>query len=252
MAGSNRTLSSSPDAPAPRRRVLGLVLFVLGFVAAVALTALTVWGDLEASLFDTSVSAETSLQSLSCPVFIVRDETGHISASFTNTGERAVERAIRVHISDGRVSVMREERVQEPLEPGVTARLRWPVTVDDAAYGYLILARVSTLRQFPMPSESSSCGVLVLGLPWGNGLMALVAWLALSLAGMIGGGWLYLADRTLRVRRPRTTVTIFALGIVAVAGLVAGLLGAWTAGVLVLALTFLLLIALFAQTMLAE
>ena len=77
-------------------------------------------------------------------------------------------------------------------------------------------------------------------------------WCLASLAGMIGGGWLYLADRTLRVRRPRTTVTIFALGIVAVAGLVAGLLGAWTAGVLVLALTFLLLIELFAQTMLAE
>jgi len=252
MAGSNFIPPSAPGAVVPRRRILGLALFVIGFVAAVALTALSVWGDLEASLFDTYGSAETSLRSLSCPVFIVRNETGHIAASFSNTGERAIERAIRVHISDGRVSLMREERVQEPLEPGATARLRWPVTVDDAAYGYLILARVSTLRQFPMLAETGSCGVLVLPLTWGSGLVVLVAWLVLSLAGMIGGGWLYLSDRLQRVRRPRSTVTIFALGIVAVAGLVVGLLGAWTAGVLVLALTFILLIALFAQTMLAD
>lgn len=228
------------------------MLFVLGFAAATVLTALSVWGDLEASLFDSSSVAETSLRSLRCPVFIGRAETGHVSASFTNTSERPVERAIRVHISDGRVSLMREERVQEPLEPGATAHLRWPVRLNDAAYGYLVLARVSTLRQFPMPSETGSCGILVLPFSLMRGGPALAAWLALSLAALFGGGWLYLSDRQLRVRRPRSALTIIALGGVAVAGLIVGLLGLWTAGVLVLALTFLMLIALFAQAMLAS
>lgn len=232
---------------------LGVFLFALGLLSGISLTAVTVWGDLEASLFDSSGSGEEQLRSLTCPVLITRGETGAIVATFKNTGTRPVDRAVRLHVSMGHVTLMREESTHIPLAPDETRRLSWPVNAADAAYGgLLILARVSTLRQTPLPAQTGSCGILVLDLPGVNGAVVLGVWLAFSLTGMLGGGWLWLSAYPPRVRRSRSTPYVMLVsGGMVVIGLILGLLGLWVPGILSLALILLLLISVFAQAMLA-
>lgn len=233
------------------KRTVGVTVFLAGTLLTVALAALAVWGDLEASLFDVSVRAEKRLASLRCPVLITSQETGQVLASFRNTGQRPVNRAIRVHISQGFVTLIREEALQLPLQPGETRRWTWDVTAQDAVYGSLILVRVSTLRQAPMPSESQACGIVVLDLPWVSGGLVMAAWLILGLAGLLGGGWLWLrASRPLVGRRRTATNALIAVAGVAFAALIAGLGGAWIPGVLLLALLVLLLISIVAHLLL--
>lgn len=233
------------------QRLAAVLIYLTGILLTTALGALAVWGDLEASLFDAAIRAETNLTSLRCPILITRQETGHVAASFRNTGQQPVNRAIRVHITQGFVTLMREEAVQLPLQPGQTQRLTWPVTAADAAYGSLILVRVSTLRQAPLPSESQTCGIAVFDLPAGSGNLWVALWLALGLAGIGGGGWLWLrVSRPLRGRRRTAANASLAVAGVAVAVMLAGLVGAWMLGVLLLALLTLLLGAIVAHLLL--
>lgn len=232
-------------------RIFSVLIYSLGILLGIGLAAVAVWSDLEASLFDISIRAEKSLSSLRCPLLITRDETGLVTARFENTGTRSVERAIRTHISQGFVTYFREERLQLPLAPGETASAAWTVSADDAAYGMLVLVRVNTLRQAPMPSQSSSCGILVLDIPWVRGAWLVAAWLLLALAGIVGGGWLWLkASRPLVGRRGAATVSMAAVAALVLAGLVAGLAGQWVLGVIILALFVLLMIAILAQLVL--
>jgi hypothetical protein len=235
-------------------RTLGVILYALGVLLILGLGAMATWGDLEASLFDTAIQAEKSLSSLRCPVLITRDEVGKISARFENTGTHPVNRAIRAHISQGYVTLIREESLQLPLQPGESQRWTFGITADDAAYGSsLILARVSTLRQAPMPSQSRACGIVVLGIPWISGAWVTGIWLALGLLGLVGGTWLWArASGPLVGRRRHAANTMIAIAAATLAVLAAGLAGAWVLGVLLLALWVLLMIAVAAQAILDD
>jgi hypothetical protein len=230
------------------RRMLAMIVYCLGILMTLALGAVAIWGDLEASLFDVSIRAQRSLRSLNCPVLITSHETGEISASFQNTGQQPVNRAIRAHISEGFVTLFREENLQLPLQPGERQRWTWYVTADDAAYGSLILVRVSTLRQAPLPSESSTCGILVLNIPWVNGRVVVAGWLILGLAATAVGGWLWLRSTPLQtIKRRPAILSMSAVTLVVIALLLVGLAGLWVVGVLLLALLVLLLITIVAQ-----
>ena len=234
------------------RRRLGVALYALGILLIIALAATAVVGDMEASLFDAAIRPEETLRSMRCPVLITRDQVGRVSARFENTGQRPVARAIRVHISQGFVTLFREEDVKLPLQPGERQRLAWEVTADDAAFGSsLILTRISTLRQAPMPSQSNACGIFVVDLPWIGGTLATAAWLTLGLLGIGAGGWLWLrASRPLTARRRSAGNAMLAVAITTLAALAAGLAGFWVFGVALLAILVLLLIALASQAIL--
>ncbi|MGQ9491365.1 MAG: hypothetical protein ACUVS6_11820 [Anaerolineae bacterium] len=235
------------------RRTIGVVFYTVGILLGVALAALSTWGDLEASLFDAAERAEKANVSLRCPIFIARGEVGEVSAAFTNTGQRPLERTAWAHISEGFVTLMREERVKLPLAPGETKRMSWLVSAEDAAYGFLILVRVSALRQAPMPSQSQACGILVLDLPGVSGALVTVLWLALSFSGMVGGLWLWLrAGHPFTQRRQGAAAAMVVLAALVAGALAAGLVGQWVVGVLLLALTALALIAILTHFVLTS
>lgn len=238
-----------PAAPSTNRarRTLGLILYFVGILATLALGAVAIWGDLEASLFDVSIQAQRNLDSLRCPVLITRHETGEITANFENTGQRPINRAIRANISDGFVTLLREADHQLPLQPGERQQMRWEVSADDAAYGYLILARISTLRQSPMPSESGACGILVVDMPWVSGQAIVTVWLIVGIGAMVGGGWLWRRSTPSPIRWRPVSVGSATMSLVVIAVLILGLAGMWVAGILLLALFVLLLITVAAQ-----
>lgn len=234
------------------QRRLGVLLFTSGVLLSLALGLLAIWGDLEASLFDPSEQAQERLTSLRCPVLITRQEVGQVWASFKNTGQRPVERAVRAHISRGLVTFFREESVKLPLQPGESRRWSWEVTAADAAFGgTLILVRVSTLRQTPLPSQSNTCGIVVVDAPVGKGSALVGLWLAAGVTALLAGAWIWHASGLQRSGRRRDIATAMAVVGAITLGIVAmGLTGHWLAGMLLTVLLILVLIALFTQRVL--
>jgi hypothetical protein len=240
-------MTPAGQASKKAQRMLGRFLYFFGILITLALGSVTIWGDLEASLFDVSIQAQRNLDSLRCPVLITRHETGQITASFENTSQRPVNRAIRANISDGFVTLIREENLQLPLQPGERQSWVWEVTADDAAYNYLILARINTLRQSPMPSKSGACGILVVPIPWVSGQKIVIGWLALGLAAIVGGGWLWRRATPTPIQWHPVLVGSAAMSLAVIAVLILGLMGLWIPGVILLAIFVLLLITVASQ-----
>jgi hypothetical protein len=222
------------------------VLFSLGLATALALAAAVVWADLEASTFDVSlIGGSEPLSSLRCPVMMSRNETAQLTASVTNPSDRAVRLSVRAHISDGFVSLIREERELLELAPGETRRLSWAIAPQDAAYGRIVLARVHVLRAGPEhPHRQRSCGVLVLGLPFSGHAFA---WLLAtsSVAAMAAAAYGWWRSRPSRLLRyDQGTLFMAVLTLLASAALVGAFGSWWIVGAGILVVTALLLSAI--------
>jgi hypothetical protein len=229
------------------KRKLSVTLFMLGVVVGLVFNTMSVWADLEASLFDAALTANEPLNGLSCPVLITQNETGVVNAYLKNTTEREMNTVVRTHITDGFVTLMREEQSRPSMQPGETIKLQYAVTAEDAAWERFILVRVYTFRKAPLPSRTGSCGIWVVNLPFGRGWMVTSLVVALSAAGIGAGWWLWrkanspLLDRSLRVMNAMSVMGLFSL-----AGLVLNLFGLWLPAAFMLVATIVLMAAMMA------
>lgn len=225
-------------------RILSVVLFSVGLVLGMVFSAGALWADLEAFLFDPPISVDEPLKTLRCPVIITAQESGTVSATFTNPSDRAVLRLVRAHISRGFASLMREVENQFELEPGATHKVEWAVTADDAAWGHFILVRVHVLRNNPLPSRSGSCGVLVVNLPGLTGNQVVVLPFVVSLLTMVIGIGLWAArSKSSEGRIPDLTRPMSGLAAIVLAAMVASLLGWWVVGGLLFLLALIITIS---------
>jgi hypothetical protein len=228
------------------QRIIGAILFSAGLAIGYLIFGAAVWADFESSMFDTAIRGEKSLRTLRCPIVISDQETGTVSAAFHNSLDRPVQFAIRTRISQGFVTLMREEKALLPVEAGGTGRLEWTVTPDDAAYGSVILVKVLLQGNYPLPSRQATCGVLVLGLPFLSGSQALTLGVAVSLVLVALGGALWLVgswplDAGFELNLAR------AMGVLAVTmlvGMFVGFMGSWLLGLAVVVITALMIVEL--------
>lgn len=221
---------------------LGVLIFALGVVLGLAFYSGAAWGDLEAFLFHVEGDADASLGSLSCPVVITSTESGTVSATFRNPTERPIKPVVRTHISEGFVTLMRRIDDRPSLEPGEKQRLEWTVTADDAAYGYLILARVFVKYPYPLPARTAACGVLVIDLPGWTGSQVTALVVVGSLLCMVGGVGLWVAgNRPLSGRILDATRAMIALAVVVLLGIIGSFLGWWLLSGLLLMIALLLI-----------
>ena len=227
------------------RRSLGLLLYTLGVGTALMLAAGAAWADFEASLFDAAMPAEEQITSLRCPILITGNETGTVVASFTNPSARPVRRNIRVHVSDGFVTLMREVEERIVLAAGERRQFQWTVTPQDAAWDRVILVRVYVLRTYPLPSMTGACGVLSLALPFlsGSQFTFLVLVASLLSTGLGLGLWVG-ENRPLKKRGRSAAVAMICLAGVGLASIVATLSGWWLASSVAVVVGVLLAIVL--------
>lgn len=223
---------------------LGAFLFAAGFVVGFVVFAALVWADLEAAVFDTSIKGDKSLRTLRCPVLITEDEMGTISAAFHNPLDRPVNFFVRTRISDGFVTLMREDKEILRVEPGATERLEWTVAADDAAYDMVVLVKVLLMGHYPLPSRQATCGVLTLDVPFLSGRQIVALSIATSLVFMALGGGLWLASN-----RPLNEETqigrargMGALAASVLVGMLVGFVGSWLLGLIVVIVTALLIV----------
>jgi hypothetical protein len=222
-------------------RILGVLIFSVGVLLGLALSAGAVWGDLEANLFGVSITADAPLKTLTCPVMVTTAESGTVAATFSNPTDRPISPNVQTHISHGYVTLEREIRTRIRLAPGETQQLQWPVTSDDAAYGYLILVKVLALGQYPLPSRQGSCGILVVNLPsfTGNQVVAFV--FASSSSSMVLGAALWIANNRPSSKQGRaTTRAMSCIAATVLAAMLSALLGWWVLGGILLVVAVLL------------
>jgi hypothetical protein len=227
-------------------RTVGALLFLAGFAFGALVFAGVVWADLEAAMFDTSMRGDKSLRTLRCPILITGNETGTVSATFHNSLDRSINFSIQTRISQGFVTLMREDKTILPVDAGGTERLEWTVTADDAAYRSVVLVNVLLRGHYPLPSRQATCGVLVLGVPFLTGKQLLTLAVAASLVLMALGGALWLVGSWPVNERSELDLArgMGALAISVVVGMVVGFLGAWLLGLVVVVITVLLIVEL--------
>jgi hypothetical protein len=226
---------------------LGLLLYALGIILGAGFTAAIVWANYEASLFDMGLPADARVTSLRCPALITSGEEGMVTASFSNPSDRPVRRVIRANISDGFISFPRQIETRTLLEPGETRHLQWTVTPDDAAWDRLILVRIYVLRNTPLPSMTGTCGTVFVDLTGVRGWQLSFILLVATILSIGGGFWLwYTRTRLPQGESVELTQPFTALGGMVLIGLLAALTGWWLVSAILLVLTVLLLIVLFA------
>lgn len=216
-------------------RTLSLLLFALGVLLGLTVMGIGVWGDLEATLFNPGVRADATLSSLRCPVMITPDETATIRARVKNTLDHATNFFVRARISEGFVTLMREEKFSLSLEPGEAQWVEWAVSADDAAYDRLVLFKVTISGGYPLPSREATCGVVVIGIPFLTGNKIYGISIGIALVATIGGLalWIFSNPHRLDATVQVTRAMIF-LSIATLAGMVVTLAGWWVLGGLAL------------------
>jgi len=231
-------------------RRLGLMLYVLGILIGMALAAGVTWSDLEASLFDPGITPNSPLRTLRCPVAITRHETGKIAAALKNSTDVEKNFYTRAHTSQGYVTYLREERKQIRVASGEKGVISWEIYPEDAAFHRLVLFRVYVNAAYPIPSQGSSCGVLVLDIPLLTGTQFFFVLLGLSLAGVIGANVLWqVTNRPMSANLRNMREQSNALAIIVFGALAAGYIGSWILGVVLCAISLLLLGVIIGRTL---
>ena len=226
-------------------RNLGLLIFVIGIALGMVFQGSAVWGDFEASLFDSTLPADAALDTLSCPVVINSHEQGTVSASFTNDASKVVNIRIRTHITDGLVTLMREENTIVPVNPGETGQAHWLVFPENAVWRHFILVRVFQFSAFQTPSRTGSCGILVIDFfnLSGNGIVIFI--IATSFLCMVlGAGLLLINSRPFNSQALSAAAGLGLLGALVITGIFVSLSGSYMAGGGLIVLTILLLAAM--------
>lgn len=231
----------------------GLIIFSIGVLIGILFSGATVWGNIEAFLFNPGLPADETIKTMKCPTLITSSETGTVTAAFTNPGDRPVMTTVRTSISDGLFLMIRETDTRLQLEAGETKELEWTVSPEDAAWERLIFVRVYSLRSTPLPALTGTCGILVVNTPFftGNQVIAIVS--ILSIVGMVAGLGLWVSAKQPLSRRNRYATQIMGvLAALVIAGAILGILGWWFIGAILLFITVLLVLVTITYFLLAS
>jgi len=228
-------------------RIFSLLLFSIGIILSIAIAGGIIWGDLEASLFDSSIRTKNSLR-LSCPVAITSNEVGTVSVTLKNPIDREKTFNVRAHISEGFVTLKREINQQVQVVPEGKEKISWEIYPKDAAYGRIVLFRVFINASYPVPTQGNSCGVLFFDIPWLTGTQLFILLLGLSIGCIILGKviWRKLTPKNDDTGQGIHNATNILVLIIYVA-IILGFFGFWILGLLVFVASILMLGAIIGR-----
>jgi hypothetical protein len=182
---------TTQSTTSPIQRTVGTYLFLTGLILAILFSIIVFWPDQEATLFDQSLSSQGTLTTMRCPLIITPRDDASVRITLTNTHDRDTSLRVRSRISAGSTLFLREETLQIDLVPDESATLAWPIEMDDAAYGRVVLSRVYQYRRSPFPARSQTCGVLAVDVPQMTGGQIIGVLVTTSTASLTAGIWLW-------------------------------------------------------------
>lgn len=230
------------------QKFIFISLISLGALCFILIGSLSIWADLEASLFNSARRTTERLSTLNCPSMITKDEVGIISASFTNTSEKDINPKIQTFISDGYVILMQEQVDRPLIAPGETKTIEVEVAADNAVYNRLILIRMHQFSYGPLPYRNASCGIFVVNIPSLTGSQFVILMVMLGLLLSLGGIGLWVRNLKPIVWDQLTTLHgMIILVFLALLILIAGLAGWWIFGIFLIVLLLLFIVGLISQ-----
>jgi len=233
-------------------RIAGILLFSFGVIVGMALIAVTIWADLEASFFDANLASRGGehLKTLRCPILMTSSEIGTATVTLENTAQKPVELRLRAHITEGHITLMREVNATVPLEPGEKDTVEFLLTSDDVTYNWLILVRALQFRYYPLPSRQAACGVFVVDLSFLTGSQLLALTIGVAFLSLVGGIALWSAGNWPLNRRSLATArTMGALAASVLIGFIVAVSGSWLVGTLLFAINLLLIFEIVRHAM---
>lgn len=232
-----------------RVNIFILIGFSIFALISFGILGISVWGDIEASVFDMNYRGEERLGSLTCPVFITTKESGKISAKISNPVKNTIKPSVRLHISSSQLAVPREENVKFQLGPNESKTLDWIINPEeDTQFGNMIYVKVYLFSNSTLPSRDATCGILVLDLPIGSGKSILYTGIGLSFVGMLANvGFWHRNNRLMTKRQRELFRAISILTVTIIVAVVASLFGHWLIGTLGIVVAFLLIVATISQ-----
>lgn len=231
--------------------IVSTILIIFGVLFFILVGGLSIWADLEASLFNSARRSTEPLPSLNCPSFITSDETGVVAGTFHNPSERIINPKIQTFVSDGFVILMQEKIDRLEIDPGETESVEIEVTAANAVYNRIVLVRMHQFAYRPLPYRNASCGIFVINIPFLTGMQFIYLSLGfgtlLSTAGIILWG---LNSRPIVWDRMTNLQWIIAFILLSISISIIGLLGLWLLGIFLLVFWILLAIGLVSKAVL--
>jgi hypothetical protein len=219
-------------------RRLGMILFSIAILLGLLLTLLRAVPDFEASQFGFYNYGYPKLVSLSCPVLMTVRDQENVTIQLHNTLNRNLKYYVESQISS---PLLIDSSVQHPeLAPGEIRKLTWQVREQNIVLGNFIFARVFTSASIPNGRHESTCGTVVLNLPFKGGPELYYALLFLTVLSLGVGLWLWFRYRNLAnpAMRSRSAWMIL-ISVVIVVGLVLSVFHIWFVALLTVFLALL-------------
>jgi hypothetical protein len=197
--------------------VIGMLVFVAGFVLSLVFNLFILWANLEgqsfwgypeALAFDTSLTTEARLTQLSCPLILTPGEAGQIDVTVANPNDYQVTAWVSAHISmPGLTENMLRETESTRLEPGKRTTLSWVVNARNVINNRMILFRAFLrLTENHPPARTKHCGIIVMDIGGLSGRA--ITWISLLGGHLIQAAGIYLWWRGLQRKRKKSQLVI--------------------------------------------
>jgi hypothetical protein len=174
---------------------------------------------------------EDPLKGLSCPVLMTTQDRAQVTLRLHNPNEKAINRKVEVQISSRLTWISDEQWVE--VQPDETKTVAWEIGEEHIDLKRFIFASVRAYPSPSLPLVESTCGVLVLDLPFAGGVVLFYVALGLTALGIAFGLWLWTrhADLSEPAVVSQSRFMRFLAGVIIV-GVVGSLLGWWIIGLL--------------------
>ena len=217
--------------------ILGVLIFIIGFLLGMVFIGLTVWSDLEgnafwgiseAATFDRQVQIDAQLKSLTCPQLLTQQEAGTVIARLANPLNQPVDVIIQADFSRPTASIEAlQDQQQFQLKPLERRDLSWIVGMENLKFNRLILVRTYLIDPvLRIPVRTAHCGILVVDSNELSSNQIILISVITSLSGMLIGILLWVLGK-LPLKNRRSTYSMLALAGLTLAGIIASLTGVW-------------------------
>jgi len=209
-------------------RKLGSLFLLLSAFLFAFLGIISMWGDMEASVFNSAIKSDKPLSTLRCPVFITPNDDAVVSARIYNPSDRELEMEIRTYISFGSVVSMKEITTNFMLKPGESEVINIPITTQDTAFDRVVLVRMHQIRRGSLPYLNASCGVTLIRIPYIKGSQIVILILSLgTLLSAIGMTLWIVNTQPIVGDRLKTLIFLISFTALSILNCLVGLLGLW-------------------------
>jgi len=243
--------------------VIGMALFVMGYIATFLFNAFTLWDDLEGMSFwgypevityDSTIDGDLRIINISCPLLITNLDTAIVEVNLRNNQKIAVDQIIQWHISyPGEQENMIKEQMLISFLPRELKTVSSGISQkNQLEYNHIFVRFFLKTAMGQPPYATQHCGVSVINSDKYSGKQIELGILSISIASMIIGAIFWFTGSSPLMRLQNRTIKLMtAMGTVLLLSLLINYSGAWLLAALFLFLSLLLILSLLEHKLLA-